>query len=353
MSLNPLNLSEHPHRRYNPLTREWVLVSPHRAKRPWQGQVESTPADQRPTYDPTCYLCPGNLRANGVKNPAYTSTYVFDNDFPALLNDTPAGKFESHPLLQAQSERGLARVVCFSPRHDLTLAEMAAADIRPVVDEWVRQYHDLAKIANVGYVQVFENRGAMMGASNPHPHGQIWASEHLPQEVLVEDASQRDYWREQGRSLLADYLAFELKAGERLVYQNGGFAALVPFWAVWPYEVMLISKRHITQMRDFTDAERDALADILHQVTVRYDNIFLTSFPYSMGFHQQPVSEGAWEHWHWHAHFYPPLLRSATVRKFLVGYEMLGTPQRDITAEQAAARIREQSVVHYKRTPRG
>ncbi|MBX3082999.1 MAG: UDP-glucose--hexose-1-phosphate uridylyltransferase [Anaerolineae bacterium] len=343
-----LILNEHPHRRFNPLKREWVLVSPHRAKRPWQGQIEAPPADTRPIYDPTCYLCPGNIRANGQTNPSYTSTYVFDNDFPALLQDTPGDSYHPHPLINAQGERGMARVVCFSPRHDLTLAEMNTDEIRPVVDEWRRQYADLATQPHIGYVQVFENRGAMMGASNPHPHGQIWASENLPQEIITEDASQRDYFNEHGRSLLADYLEVELKIGERLIYQNDSFVILVPFWAVWPFETMIISRRHVTQMTDFSEAEADGLADALHQLTVRYDNLFRTSFPYSAGFHQQPVIAGDWRHWHWHAHFYPPLLRSATVRKFLVGYEMLGTPQRDITAEQAAERIGSQSTTHYR-----
>ncbi|MEP7289805.1 MAG: UDP-glucose--hexose-1-phosphate uridylyltransferase [Chloroflexota bacterium] len=342
-----LLLDEQPHRRFNPLTREWVLVSPHRAKRPWQGQVEAVAQETLPTYDPTCYLCPGNVRANGERNPLYESTYVFDNDFPALLPDTPQGDYSPHPLIHAESERGLARVLCFTPRHDLTLAKMDTPTIRHVVDTWVGQYAELAHKPFIGYVQVFENRGAMMGASNPHPHGQLWASEHLPQQALLEDTSQREYWQHNGKSLLGDYLAEELRNGERIVYQNDGFAVLVPFWAVWPFETMLISKRHVTAMTDLTDAERTDLADALHNLTVRYDNIFQTSFPYSMGFHPRPVMAGDWQHWHFHAHFYPPLLRSATVRKFLVGYEMLGTPQRDITAEQAATQIREQSAIHY------
>lgn len=350
-----LNLDEHPHRRFNPLTREWVLVSPHRAKRPWQGQVDQPASDAKPSYDPACYLCPGNIRVNGERNPAYTSTFVFENDFPALLMDTPGGEYSPHPLIRVQGERGLARVVCFSPRHDLTLAEMTPAEIRPVIDTWVEQYIDLASKPLISYVQVFENRGTMMGASNPHPHGQIWASERLPQEVATEDAAQRDYWAEHKRSLLADYLSWELKEGERIIAQNDGFAVLVPFWAVWPFETMIISKRHVTQLRDFTSAESDQLAEILHQITVRYDNLFRTSFPYSMGLHQRPVrpeaNGGEYDHWHWHAHFYPPLLRSASVRKFLVGYEMLGTAQRDITPEQAAQRVRGLPATHYKHQP--
>jgi UDPglucose--hexose-1-phosphate uridylyltransferase len=344
----PLTLDEHPHRRFNPLTREWILVSPHRAKRPWQGQVEEPTREDRPQYDPQCYLCPGNVRANGEKNPAYSSTYVFDNDFPALLADTPAGNYAPSSLIQAKSERGIGRVVCFSPRHDLTLAEMDVATIRSVVDTWVEQYADLAQKQFISYVQIFENRGAMMGASNPHPHGQIWASENLPQEVLLEDASQRDYWQQHKRSLLSDYLDEELKLNERIVYANDSFVVLVPFWAIWPFETMVISRRHVGAMADLYENERTDLADALHDVTVRYDNIFRVSFPYSMGFHVQPVKQGNWQHWHLHAHFYPPLLRSATVRKFMVGYELLGTPQRDITAEQAALRLREQSQTHYK-----
>jgi UDPglucose--hexose-1-phosphate uridylyltransferase len=344
----PLTLDEHPHRRYNPLTREWVLVSPHRAKRPWQGQVEEPPREDRPTYDPTCYLCPGNVRTSGAKNANYTSTFVFDNDFPALLQDTPDGEYQPHPLMRAESERGTARVVCFSPRHDLTLAEMDVPSIRLVVDTWIEQYKDLAQKPNIGYVQVFENRGAMMGSSMPHPHGQIWASEHLPQQIIVEDSTQQEYWQKNSTSLLGDYLAAEQNLGDRIVHQNERFVVLVPFWAIWPFETMIISKRHVTATEDFDDAERTDLANALQNLTVRYDNLFRTSFPYSAGIHQRPVKGDNWEHWHWHMHFYPPLLRSATVRKFLVGYEMLGSAQRDITAEQAAARLREQSTTHYR-----
>jgi UDPglucose--hexose-1-phosphate uridylyltransferase len=345
------SLSDHPHRRFNPLSGEWILVSPHRTKRPWQGQIETPPAEVRPEYDPQCYLCPSNMRANGEQNPEYASTYVFTNDFPALLPETPDGTHTPHPLLRAESERGTARVVCFSPRHDLTLAEMETPAIRLVVEEWCRQYDELANLPNISYVLVFENRGAMMGASNPHPHGQIWATEHLPQQISLEDATQRAYWQQNGRSLLADYLEAELVSGERLIHLNAHFAVLVPFWAVWPFETMIISRRHVGAMTDLTTDERDALADALHALTVRYDNLFHVSFPYSAGFHVRPTRDGDWAHWHFHAHFYPPLLRSATVRKFLVGYEMLGTPQRDITAEQAAERLRSLSPVHYKQAP--
>lgn len=342
-----LNLTEHSQRRYNPLTREWILVSPHRAKRPWQGQTEAAPPDVRPRFDPTCYLCPGNTRTSGIQNPAYATTYVFDNDFQALLSDIPEGTYSPDSLIYAESERGICRVICFSPRHDLTLAQMTAPEIRLVVDTWIEQFLDLGERPYINYVQIFENRGAMMGASNPHPHGQIWASQHLPQEVINENASQLEYWQTHGKSLLTDYLAAEMKLKERLVYENDTFVALVPFWAIWPFETMVLPKRHVTAISELRDDERDGLADSMRNVTARYDNLFNVSFPYSMGFHQRPTNEGDHMHWHLHAHFYPPLLRSATVRKFMVGYEMLGTPQRDITPEQAAERLRSVSDVHY------
>ena len=340
-------LTEHPHRRFNPLTREWVLVSPHRTKRPWQGQVEKLPPDARPQYDPKCYLCPGNVRNEGHQNPAYTNTFVFNNDFASLLAGTPEGTIEPHPLARAESVSGICRVICFSPRHDLTVAEMDLADIRVVVDTWVGQYVELNSTPGIGYVQIFENRGEMMGCSNPHPHCQIWASSVIPTEIAKEQTAQQEYFQAHGRTLLADYLEFELGAGERLVSMNDDFVALVPWWATWPFETMVISRRAVTGIDELTDHERDGLADILKSLTTRYDNLFEVSFPYSGGFHQRPAGplDPAW---HLHMHFMPPLLRSATVRKFLVGYELLAMPQRDITAESAAARLREQSEVHFK-----
>ncbi len=342
-----LNLTEHSQRRYNPLTREWIIVSPHRARRPWQGQMEQPPTDVRPKFDPTCYLCPGNSRTSGIQNPAYATTYVFDNDFQALLSDIPEGTYSPHSLIYAETERGVCRVVCFNPRHDLTLAQMTTPEIRAVVDTWVEQFVELGERPYINYVQIFENRGAMMGASNPHPHGQIWASQHLPQEVIHENDSQMEYWVAHGKSLLADYMEEELRLGERIVYQNDSFVVLVPFWAIWPFETMILPRRHVTAISELRDDERDGLADALRNVTARYDNLFNVSFPYSMGFHQRPTNQGDQMHWHLHAHFYPPLLRSATVRKFMVGYEMLGTPQRDITPEQAAERLRSVSDMHY------
>jgi UDPglucose--hexose-1-phosphate uridylyltransferase len=328
-----------PHRRLNQLTGEWLLVSPHRTARPWQGQVEEQTAERRPAYDPACYLCPGNERAGGTRTPEYTSTFVFDNDYAALLPDTPPQRLGGDRLLVAESERGVCRVVCFSPRHDLTLGGMAPAAIRRVVDTWIEQYAELGGISWVRHVQIFENRGAMMGASNPHPHGQIWANEQLPNEPARELRQQQTYAAD-GGCLLCDYLAAELKDGDRVVCQNDAFVALVPFWAVWPFEVLVQPREHRGALSDLDPAERDALADILRRLTRRYDGLFNVSFPYSMGFHQRPTDGAAHPEWHLHAHFYPPLLRSATVRKFMVGYELLGQPQRDITPESAADRLR-------------
>ncbi|HEX9371499.1 MAG TPA: UDP-glucose--hexose-1-phosphate uridylyltransferase [Roseiflexaceae bacterium] len=347
--MDETNLFSAPHRRLNALTGEWLLVSPHRTARPWQGQVEQPPAEQRPAYDPSCYLCPGNTRAGGVHTPAYAETFVFDNDFAALLPDTApqalAGAIDegAPPLLVAESERGICRVVCFSPRHDLTLAGMEVAAIRRVVDTWADQYAALGAIPWVRHVQIFENRGAMMGASNPHPHGQIWANERLPNEPAKELRQQQAYAAARGGCLLCDYLALELRDGRRIVCQNEHFVALVPFWAVWPFETLLLPRAHHGAIVDLGPDPRDGLADLLRRLTRCYDQLFQVSFPYSMGFHQRPTDGVAYPEWHLHAHFYPPLLRSATVRKFMVGYELLGQPQRDITPESAAERLRELS----------
>jgi UDPglucose--hexose-1-phosphate uridylyltransferase len=335
------HLTQHPHRRYNPLTGEWVLVSPQRTDRPWQGQVEEVTPDLQPEFDPECYLCPGNTRAGGARNPPYTTTFVFENDFAALRPDTPMGKIDEGGLLVAEGEKGVCRVVCFSPRHDLTIARMEVAGIRQVVDIWTNQYVELGALSFVNWVQIFENRGAQMGASNPHPHGQIWANANPPNESRKEDNAQREYHTDHDNCLLCDYLKLEIKSGERLIWANDSFCALVPFWAIWPFETLLISKRHTTGMDDFDETERTALADILKRVTMSYDKLFQVSFPYSMGFHQRPTDGRAHPEWHLQAHFYPPLLRSATIRKFMVGYELLAMPQRDITAESAAQRLRD------------
>ena len=333
-------LSDQPHRRLNLLTGEWVLVSPHRAKRPWQGAIEKPAPDDRPAHDPTCYLCPGNERVGGVPNPDYTGTFVFDNDFAALRPDDPPAGVDVDGLLVARGEPGVCRVICFSPRHDLSLADMAVPDIRRVVDVWAAQYEELGARPDIGHVQIFENKGAMMGASNPHPHGQIWAQQSVPLEPARETARMRDHHARHGRTLLEDYLRAELRLDERIVCANDGFVALVPFWAVWPFETLVIGRRPAASLSALDDTERDQLADVVKRLVARYDNLFDVTFPYSAGIHQAPTDGEPHPEWHLHMHFYPPLLRSATVRKFLVGYEMLGEPQRDITPEGAAERLR-------------
>lgn len=345
-----------PHRRFNPLTRDWVLVSPQRTQRPWLGQVEEPPPEELPAYDPTCYLCPGNTRAGGLRNPHYTSTFVFDNDFAALLPPGAGqpimddGRRHEVPssLFRAEPEYGICRVVCFSPRHDLSLPELPQPQVEAVVTTWIEQTVSLGAHDFIRYVQVFENKGAMMGASNPHPHSQIWASSHVPNEPAKETSAQADYLREHGACLLCAVLAAEVNSGERLVVQNREFTALVPFWAVWPFEILLLPHRHVAGLADLRPSEVSALADALRRVTIRYDNLFEASFPYSMGFHQAPNDGQPHPEWHLHAHYYPPLLRSATVRKFMVGYEMLAMPQRDLTPESAAARLRALSERHYR-----
>lgn len=339
-----------PHRRFNLLTCEWVLVSPHRAKRPWQGQLEKTPAGALSAYDLACYLCPGNERAGGVRNPPYTGTFAFDNDFSALLPG-PAAEPQANEtlLLQSEPERGLCRVICFSPRHDLTLPELDLPAIEAVLSTWAEQSADLGRRDFIRSVQVFENKGEIMGCSNPHPHSQIWASSLLPNEPGKELAAQVAYFHEHHRPLLADYVAEEHKRRERILASNDHFTVLVPFWAVWPFETLIIAHRPgLSRLTELTSAETSALAEILRDITTRYDNLFEISFPYSMGFHQAPFDGQPHPEWLLHAHFYPPLLRSATVRKFMVGYEMLAMPQRDITPETAADRLRSLPTVHYK-----
>jgi UDPglucose--hexose-1-phosphate uridylyltransferase len=391
--------SQQPHRRRNALTGEWVLVSPHRMARPWQGKVEKRESVARPPHDPSCYLCPRNERAGGERNPDYDGPWAFTNDFAALkpasgvglqasesadprdvmtreaaVSDARSLKPEAAFRFEAKVESGTSRVVCFSPRHDLTLPEMDVAGIRAVVDLWAREYAELGAREDIGWVQIFENKGELMGCSNPHPHGQIWAQSSIPGEPAKEDEHQRAYFAAHGRTLLADYLAAELEAGERIVVENASFVALVPFWAVWPFETIVVARQPHASILDLSDAERTDLADILKRMTTRYDNLFETSFPYSMGLHQSPTRDMGLEtpettglsspesgvpgprsqvsspksHWHFHLHFYPPLLRSATVKKFMVGYEMLGEAQRDLTPEAAAQRLREQSDVHYR-----
>lgn len=336
-----MNLTD-PHRRLNPLTNEWVLVSPHRATRPWQGEVARLQTTPEPAYDPNCYLCPGNARAGGIRNPPYSSTFVFENDFAALKPRTEREHIdvEARGLIVAEGEPGICRVICFSPRHDLTLATMEPGEIEGVVHTWAGQYRELGGLDPINYVQIFENRGAMMGASNPHPHCQIWSTASIPGEPSKELIAQRAYLESRNRCLLCDYIALERQEQMRVVFENEAFVALVPFWAVWPFEVLVCSQRHIASMNDFIEADAGSLSEMLHRVTSTYDKVFEVPFPYSMGFHQSPTDGGAHPEWHFHAHFYPPLLRSATIRKFMVGFELLGSPQRDITPEIVAERLR-------------
>jgi UDPglucose--hexose-1-phosphate uridylyltransferase len=332
-----------PHRRHNPLLDEWVLVSPQRLERPWQG-MEEPAVESSAAHDPACYLCPGNARAGGQTNPAYTTTFAFDNDFPALVpQDAPAE--EADGLLRARAENGTCRVICFTPRHDLTLARLAPAEVRRVIDTWADEVRALEARPGIGYVQLFENKGALMGCSNPHPHCQAWATSDVPTIPSRKVATQRAYFEAHGRDLLGDYLELELRVGERVVHQNAHWVVLVPFWAVWPFETMVLPRRRADHLASLDAAERDALADALLAITVRYDNLFRTSFPYSMGWHGRPA-HGAHPCWRLHAMFLPPLLRSATVRKFLVGYELTAEPQRDLTPEDAAARLRAQDTAH-------
>ncbi len=337
---------DHPHRRFNPLTGQWILVSPHRAKRPWQGQVEKTAPDNRPAHDPTCFLCAGNTRVNGEQNPDYKGTFVFQNDFAALMTDTPASPLSNDPLFQCESARGTSRVICFSPDHSKTLPELPVPAIREVINTWCDQVNVLSK--DYIWVQVFENKGAAMGCSNPHPHGQIWANNFLPNELAREEQTQKAWYAQYGEPMLLQYARKEQQSGERTVVETEHWIAVVPYWAAWPFETILLPKAHVKRLTELSDEQKQDLALALKQLTTRYDNLFECSFPYSMGWHGAPHQEGDMEHWQVHAHFYPPLLRSATVRKFMVGYEMLAEAQRDLTAEQAAERLRALSDIHYK-----
>ncbi|HSK96386.1 MAG TPA: UDP-glucose--hexose-1-phosphate uridylyltransferase [Euzebyales bacterium] len=338
-----MELFDTPHRRYDPLSDRWVMVSPNRTSRPWQGRQEPTAADRRPAYDADCYLCPGNVRAGGERNPRYDGTWAFVNDFAALRPDTPEAPLQTSPLLHAVGQPGTCRVLCFHPRHDLTLARMTVEQIRPIVDLWADQVEELSP--RYAWVQLFQNEGATMGASNPHPHGQLWAMTRLPNEAAVEERQQRTWSDDHHRPLLVDYLGEELH-GPRILVANDCWVALVPFWAVWPFETLLLPRRHVRRIVDLSERERTALAKLLRTLLVRYDNLFCHPFPYSMGWHGAPGVDGG-AHWQLHAHFYPPLLRSASVRKFMVGFEMLGEAQRDLTAEEAAQRLRELPDTHY------
>lgn len=342
---------ESPHRRFNILTGEWILVSAHRSKRPWNGQLEAQTEQSLNSYEPECYLCPGNTRVSGKQNPDYQNAYIFDNDHAALLETAEPFSLNVEGLLKAESESGCSKVICFTPRHDLTLAEMAVPDIRKVVDLWVSEYAELKKQSNINYVQIFENKGAVMGCSNPHPHGQIWAQQSIPSEPETELKRMKSYFEQnQSKPLLIDYAMLELQEQTRVVCENDHFVVVVPYWASWPFEVLLLPKKQCASLLDFNDQQAHAYASILKQITVKYDNLFQTSFPYSAGIHQAPVNDDDYPECTFHMHFYPPLLRSAQVKKFMVGYEMLAESQRDITPEKAAEILRNTENEHYKKS---
>jgi len=334
------NLQDYSHKRYNILTGEWILVSPHRAKRPWQGQNEILNNEIRPKYDESCYLCAGNVRINGEVNPKYTDVFVFTNDFAALQNNSPTFSVNDG-LLKAASETGICKVICFSPDHSKSLADMLPQEIQKVVFAWQHEYETLGSEPNINYVQIFENKGAVMGCSNPHPHGQLWSQSTLPNEVQKKHTQQLNYFNKHKTSLLGAYIKQELALKERIIYENNHFVVLVPFWAVWPFEVMIVPKEQKESILDLSEEESLNYAEAISVLTKAYDKLFNTSFPYSSGIHQAPTNGLNNSHWHFHMSFYPPLLRSATVKKFMVGYEMFGSPQRDITAEQAAKRLRD------------
>lgn len=332
-------LEDYSHKRYNILTGEWVLVSPHRSKRPWQGQEEAASNEKRPTHDESCYLCAGNSRIGGEVNPNYTEPFVFTNDFSALQKDSPSFSINDG-LLQAESEKGICKVICFSPDHSKSLADMTVNNIAKVVKTWIREYEDLGGNDFIKYVQIFENKGAVMGCSNPHPHGQIWSQSSLPNEVQKKDNQQKKYFIENNASLLQTYLKQELDINERIIFKNEHFVVLVPFWAIWPFEAMIVPLEHQNNISQMNAEQQSTFAEAISVLTKAYDKLFNCSFPYSSGIHQSPTNGEDNKHWHWHLSFYPPLLRSATVKKFMVGYEMFGSPQRDITAEGAAIRIK-------------
>lgn len=348
-TVSMLDLKEQPHKRFNPLKEEWVLVSPHRTQRPWQGKNEEPVSGDLPIHDPDCYLCPGNKRANGERNPVYKSTFVFKNDFAALKESGSIG-IKLDGLLQIKEEIGICRVICFSPNHSLTIPEMHILDIIQVVKEWKTQFQELSAIPHISNVQIFENKGAIMGCSNPHPHGQVWAQSSVPNEIETLTRTQQVYFIKNGSSLLSDYLDKEIAEEDRIVVANQHFVCLVPFWAIWPYETMIIPRRHFQAITDMSVEEEKSFAEIILDITVRYDNLFTTSFPYSAGMQQRPTDKNDYDGWHFHYAFYPPLLRSATVKKFMVGYEMFANPQRDITSEQAANTLRSLSGIHYEKT---
>jgi UDPglucose--hexose-1-phosphate uridylyltransferase len=346
---NLSTLNKHSHRRLNILTNEWVLVSPHRTNRPWQGKEEGLSNERRKSYDATCYLCPNNERANGERNPDFTSTFVFSNDFAAIEKDVSKEEF-SEGLLEAKSEGGLCKVICFSADHSKSLPELEISEIEQVVQTWIQEFNKLSKLDQINHIQIFENKGAIMGCSNPHPHGQIWAQESIPVEVETKSKTQLNYYATHSKSLLEEYCRQELQHEERVLFENEEMIVLVPFWAVWPFETMIIPKRRMAWISEMTEKERNSFAEAIRWVTIKYDNLFKTSFPYSSGIHQAPTDGGCYPEWHWHMSFFPPLLRSATVKKFMVGYEMFASPQRDITPEGACQTLKSQSDIHFSKS---
>ena len=346
--MDQLDIFNHPHKRFNPLTGDWVLVSPHRLSRPWNGQSESESSEELLKYDPACYLCPGNKRANGEFNPTYAETFIFDNDFGALKTDCPKEPIIEEELFKARYENGICRVICFSPYHNITIPEMSLDHIEKVIDLWQEQYIDLGSKKNISYVQIFENKGLVMGCSNPHPHGQIWAQNSIPHYPALESKFQHNYYNNHGNSLLKDYLDAELSKKERIIIVNEHFAVLVPFWAVWPFETIVISREPRQNLSQLSEDEKSAFALVIKELTILYDNLFEIPFPYSAGLHQSPTDGKDHPYWHLHMHFYPPLLRSSIVKKFMVGYEMLANPQRDLTAEKISGMLRSLSKKHYK-----
>lgn len=340
-----MELFKQPHRRYNSLTGEWVLVSAQRTERPWLGKTEKSETPAAPFYDPHCYLCPGNRRASGKINPNYEHTFVFTNDFPALLEQGKNQCFNQADLLKAESECGICLVICYSPRHDLTLPLLELTAIERIIQAWQDETRRLGQRFNS--VLIFENRGALMGCSNAHPHGQIWANSCLPNLISLEDEKQFTFYHKNKKCLLCEYRSLEENLKERRVIENNSFLVVVPFWAVWPYETLVIPRQHAGDLTGLSPAEVRDLASILKTLQTRYDNLFATSFPFSMGIHQNPFSTKEEGYWHWHIHFNPPLLRSASIQKFMVGYELFAMPQRDLTAEEAAARLAALPDLHY------
>lgn len=343
-----MNFNQNSHRRKNILTGEWVLVSPARTKRPWQGKQEPKTETEIIDYDPNCYLCPGSKRANKEINPSYNSTFSFTNDFPAIIDSNQNNLNDG--LLEAKTESGICKVLCYSPNHSLTMPLMSVKEIVLIIRLWQEEYKKIGSLKTINHIQIFENKGKIMGCSNLHPHGQVWAQESIPTETLRKQHHQKEYYMRNNSSLLLNYIEQELKIGTRIICQNNSFVALIPFWAIWPYETMIIPKKHYRNILELSKKEVTDYATILKILTTKYDNLFNISFPYSSGIHQAPTNNNKNNEWHMHMSFYPPLLRSNNIKKFMVGYEMFAEPQRDITPEHAAEKLRNCSETHFSKT---